>query len=347
MRPTLLDWQQSRVVLDPAASAEMGWRDLAAMIDARHHSPTRGLFAAMGFGPDGRLMHFPRVPVEPEWSGASPLSSGNVFVNESLRDRRSRRTSYDLLLEHLGVSLANKTMLDLGCGDGTLGALCAPHVGMNGRIIGIDRDASAIALARRRHAAANITWDVADVANYATPNPIPHLASASIDIALSHLALMLMPLSQIIAELERVIKPGGCFAAVIPRLPTSDAERRYVAAHDILASHLPRTGMAASSEPPQYIVARKLQHVADYSHLFTSSHWRADAITHHDFGIDLSGSPIDVIDTMLATHVAHILTSARRSAAESDLWDLVVKSGEMFHTEMVRPLRFFRVQRNS
>jgi SAM-dependent methyltransferase len=156
--------------------------------------------------------------------GVTPRAFGALGVTFRGREFES---SYHVLLEVLprGGPL---TVLDVGCGNGHLLAMLAkswPEL----RLVGIDfsidelRAASPIAA----------TWLVA-----ARAQNLP-LSAASVDVVLSHLALMLMnDGAQVLREIARVLAPRGRLAAVVggapQQSPALDAYlnilRRYLAA---------------------------------------------------------------------------------------------------------------------
>ena len=106
-------------------------------------------------------------------------------------------------------------MLDLACGDGhmlsLLANLPAPHT-----LLGIDLSDGELAAAHAR------LGDRAILCR-CKAQQLP-LASASVDAVLSHLALMLMhDADELIAEVRRVMRPGGTFVGLVGALSPPNA----------------------------------------------------------------------------------------------------------------------------
>ena len=99
-----------------------------------------------------------------------------------------------------------QAVLDLGCGDGVL----LERIGVRApgaRLIGVDMSAEDLALAARR--LPDATW------HEARAQALP-LADGAVDVVVSHMALMLMnDVDQVMAELRRVLRPGGRLAVVV------------------------------------------------------------------------------------------------------------------------------------
>ncbi|KUH35327.1 MULTISPECIES: class I SAM-dependent methyltransferase [Streptomyces] len=115
------------------------------------------------------------------------------------------RSSYELLCER---ATGARSVLDLGCGDGVLLELLA-RAGVP-TLAGVDLSPEALALARRR---AGVPAGAALVRGRAQRLPF---ASGTFDACLSHLALMLMgEVEQVLAEVARVLAPGGTLACVV------------------------------------------------------------------------------------------------------------------------------------
>jgi ubiquinone/menaquinone biosynthesis C-methylase UbiE len=96
-------------------------------------------------------------------------------------------------------------VLDCGCGVGDVSFLVASLVGPTGRILGIDRSIAGVDLARRRAAEAglaNVTFEVADLADFRPSKPL--------DVLVGRLILMYLPEpATILSHLARHVRPGG------------------------------------------------------------------------------------------------------------------------------------------
>jgi SAM-dependent methyltransferase len=99
-------------------------------------------------------------------------------------------------------------VLDLGCGVGSI-TLDLAEIVAPGQVVGIDRDADQLAVARemaRQRGLGNTRFDVADA--YALPFP-----DDTFDAALAHTVLLhLREPVQVLRELRRVVRPGGVVA---------------------------------------------------------------------------------------------------------------------------------------
>lgn len=93
-------------------------------------------------------------------------------------------------------------VLDLGCGPGHWSARLADRVGESGAVTGLDLAPGMLEEARRRHGG-RVRWLCADAAAL----PLP---GGCLDLVFSNLALQWCPdLEAVLAELHRVLRPGG------------------------------------------------------------------------------------------------------------------------------------------
>ena len=109
-----------------------------------------------------------------------------------------------------GLSLKSKTILDIGCGSGGIALHLVERHGA-AHATGFDIERPVIEAARKRAAARGLS----DRASFvqAPPGPLP-FADASFDVVFSKDALLHVPdKDAIFAEIFRVLKPGGVFAA--------------------------------------------------------------------------------------------------------------------------------------
>ncbi|GGW66541.1 hypothetical protein GCM10010503_49740 [Streptomyces lucensis JCM 4490] len=114
------------------------------------------------------------------------------------------RSGYEILCDRVS---GRRRVLDLGCGDGLLLDLLARTPGR--RLAGVDLSPQSLSLARRRPALS------ATALVEARSQQLP-FAEGCFDACVSHLALMLMAdVERVIAELARVLAPGGLLACVI------------------------------------------------------------------------------------------------------------------------------------
>jgi len=97
------------------------------------------------------------------------------------------------------------SVLDCGCGAGDVSFLVAKLVGPTGRIVGIDRSVAGVELARRRAGEAglaNVTFEVADLADFRPSEPV--------DILVGRFILMYLPEpATILSQLAQHVRPGG------------------------------------------------------------------------------------------------------------------------------------------
>ncbi len=136
------------------------------------------------------------------WRARHAVASAVVFGPGRTDDGRD---SYDRLVDGVGGAVR---VLDLACGDGTLLARVwglAPHT----ERIGVDLCAEELAMAAERDPDATLHQDRAQ----ALPLPDDH-----VDCVLPHMALMLMDdVETVVAELGRVLRPGGRIGVVVGR----------------------------------------------------------------------------------------------------------------------------------
>jgi SAM-dependent methyltransferase len=137
-----------------------------------------------------------------------PGATARAFADGRGEDGRS---TYQLLA---GLPAVGDAILDLGCGDGYLLELLAGRGCRD--LVGVDMSPEELAAAAARPGLAGVRL----VEARAEALPLP---PASVDWALSHMAFMLMAeVEAVVAELARVLRPGGRFAAVVGGGPAEE-----------------------------------------------------------------------------------------------------------------------------
>jgi ubiquinone/menaquinone biosynthesis C-methylase UbiE len=120
---------------------------------------------------------------------------------------RGREQAFRERLIELAALEQGQSVLDIGCGTGTLAIAATRHVGPSGTVRGIDASPQMIARATRKAAKADapVTFQLA----VAEQLPFP---DARFDVVLSTLMLHHLPRKtreQCANEIRRVLKPGG------------------------------------------------------------------------------------------------------------------------------------------
>lgn len=151
-------------------------------------------------------------------SGAAARGQAQAPVNE-------------LMLDLAGVTVGSR-VLDLGAGTGDQTLLAAQRVGPGGTVLATDISSSALDLARDAARAAgllNVRTQVMDAQDL-------RLESGSFDAVIARFSLQFVPdVQRALAEVLRVLKPGGRFVAVV----FSAVERNaFRAAPQAIASRL-------------------------------------------------------------------------------------------------------------
>ncbi|RFS13438.1 trans-aconitate 2-methyltransferase [Emticicia sp. C21] len=115
-------------------------------------------------------------------------------------DRRTVENAYSSLLNLLKEGMS---VLDVGCGSGTITAGVAERVGVSGRVVAIDFSEHLIAQAQKNHEhLSNLSFEVADINSY---NPEQKF---DLVIAARTLQWVNNP-KEVVAQMLNLVKPGG------------------------------------------------------------------------------------------------------------------------------------------
>ena len=137
----------------------------------------------------------------------------------------------ELMLDLAGVTVGSR-VLDVGAGTGDQTLLAARRIGPGGMVLATDISASMLALTREAARAA----DLPNVQTRVMDAQSLELEAGSFDAAMARFSLQFVPdVQQALAEVRRVLKPGGRFAAMV----FSAVERNpFRAAPQAIASRL-------------------------------------------------------------------------------------------------------------
>jgi ubiquinone/menaquinone biosynthesis C-methylase UbiE len=143
----------------------------------------------------------------------APPTGGTVFHWALAYDlllrilwRGSERSYRDRVIQLAGLS-AGESVLDVGCGTGTLAIAASRRVGSGGKVSGIDASIEMIARARSKAAKAAVDIDFRIAPAEALP-----FRNATFDAVLSTTVLHCLPSAaraRCVSEMARVVKPGG------------------------------------------------------------------------------------------------------------------------------------------
>jgi ubiquinone/menaquinone biosynthesis C-methylase UbiE len=136
-------------------------------------------------------------------------------------------------------------VLDLGSGVGDVAMLAAKLVGPSGEVVGIERDASSIARAKARVAAAglrNVSFTQADVNQIERDKPF--------DAAVGRFILMFLPDPvSVLGAVSRLVRPGGVLAFQEPSWIPSFALGAQLALWSYLLSSIHKTLIHTGANP--------------------------------------------------------------------------------------------------
>jgi SAM-dependent methyltransferase len=148
------------------------------------------------------------------------------------KDERGR-SSYAWLAESIDPA-CHCDVLDLACGSGPLLALAHARHGDRIRLTGVDMSEDELALARARVAGADLAL------HCGLAQSMPFIRDASQDLVLCHWALTLMdPVAPVLQEVDRVLRPGGTFCAIVDG--EMDSAPGYRAVHDLIYGWVQRS----------------------------------------------------------------------------------------------------------
>jgi len=121
-----------------------------------------------------------------------------------IRQAKQIEPILERLFREAGIGPGQR-VLDLGSGVGDVSMLAARMVGPSGEVVGIERDASSIALAKARVAEAgfrNVSFTQADASQIVSDQPF--------DAAVGRFILMFLPdPAAVLQSLIKLVRPGG------------------------------------------------------------------------------------------------------------------------------------------
>ncbi len=241
-----------------------------------------------------------------------------------------RRSSYDLLVDDVAALSKVTTAIDLACGDGYLLALLARRL-PSAELTGIDMTPEELGVARDR----GLPVSVQLLAARAEALP---LNDASADAVGCHMALMLFDDARsVVNELERVIRPGGIFAAVLgPASGNSELVARFGA--------LLREAEATEKLPPLHVGDPATFAEDSLRALFASDAWSDVRIDQ--FQVRFDGTDDQILATLLSMYnVARLSDDGRKELTRRLRAEMLERRQASETTECVLGLRHLVVVR--
>lgn len=138
-----------------------------------------------------------------------PGATSNAFGKlNAYRGAIEFASSYECLVEVVPENAATISVLDVACGDGFLLERLAARQQLGLSLLGMDMSAGELDKASHRLGhTAKLSLGRAQALPFST---------ASVDVALSHMALMLMDdVDQVLLEVHRVMKPGALLSFIV------------------------------------------------------------------------------------------------------------------------------------
>lgn len=138
--------------------------------------------------------------------------------------------------------------LDLATGTGDLAIAVFRRVGGAGHVVGLDFSPGMLAIARERPEGAGVAWVEGDM--LALPFPDATFDVITVGFGLRNVA----DLDRALAEIARVLRPGGRFGSLEVGRPRTAVMRGVVAAHSAVVPVLGRL-FAGDGDPYRYLHA--------------------------------------------------------------------------------------------
>ncbi|WP_375754731.1 class I SAM-dependent methyltransferase [Corallococcus exercitus] len=195
------------------------------------------------------------------------------------------------------------TVLDLACGDGHLLELLARRKQPGLSLLGLDMSAHELDVARARlNGAATLIQGRAQSLPF---------GDASVDVVLSHLALMLMDdVETVLAELRRVLKPGGRVSVVV------GGDLVPGQALEVFAGLM----KSAAAVPPTRLGDARVRSVDGLRTLFAEGF---GDVTVRSLSVQGDGSPHEVWESLLTTYDADRLSPAAQASLKASFLQAV------------------------
>ena len=208
-------------------------------------------------------------------------------------------------------------VVDLACGNGPLCEILAKRVGPDGQVVGVDLSEAELRLAADRLRGIS---NVRLIHGAAAQLPLP---DASADCVVCHMAFMLLtPFDQAVREIDRVLKKGAVFAAVIPTLRAPSESFRTCAGVLREALREERHPLEALSRN-----AVSLNSVSDLARVFRGDGWRPQEIEVCDIDVCLSAAPEELVALAAPAFYHYQLLSDAGRRRVNENWRLLFESG--------------------
>ena len=229
------------------------------------------------------------------------------------------------------------TVVDLACGNGPLCEVLSKRVGECGRVIGVDLSDAELKLAAERLRSFSNLRLLKESAEKLS------LSDASADLVVCHMAFMLFtPLKPSVAEVARVLKCGGVFAAVVPTLrkPTDLFCECAGVLRGILADEKHRLEALSGN-------AVKMNSVADLKEIFAGDGWLQEDISTFEIDVSISARPEALANLVAPAFYHYQLLSAEARCRVGLLWtELFKRKCDAFGTTRFHyPLSAFLIRK--
>lgn len=187
-----------------------------------------------------RLPNEPRIKDAPQTTGITIHWASPYDIFSGLLGLGTNSPSSRNVIELANIK-AGDTVLDVGCGTGTLTLTARSYTGPEGKVHGIDAAPEMIGVARKKASrlGTGVVFDVGLIEQLAFPND-------TFDVVISRLAIHHLPddlKRTAFAEILRVLKPGGRLLIADFRAPSNPILNHITNA--LVGSHMMNTNIFA------------------------------------------------------------------------------------------------------